>query len=211
MNNSSTNWWSYYSYHGGIRKAALSDMPVACRNRRGFSAEKESHPLRHKKPVIKPITGSFLFPKRAIPCSFTFSERKSSVLPNINRSPPASEVAALRQSKPCLHRLCRGDFRLVIQVGVDVRRGGKIAVPQPLLNVFEGHAVGQQQAGTAKQSILAHPHLPIHYIGQCAHNGIVLVLILKERGIGILRFQIAVLGRCTEGLRENAFHKNLRI
>ena len=49
-----------------------------------------------KKPVIKPITGSFLFPKRAIPCSFTFSERKSSVLPNINRSPPASEVAALR-------------------------------------------------------------------------------------------------------------------
>ena len=29
---------------GGIRKAALSGMPVACRNRRGFSAEKESHP-----------------------------------------------------------------------------------------------------------------------------------------------------------------------
>ena len=28
----------------GIRKAALSGMPVACRNRRGFSAEKESHP-----------------------------------------------------------------------------------------------------------------------------------------------------------------------
>ena len=29
---------------GGLRKAALSGMPVACRNRRGFSAEKESHP-----------------------------------------------------------------------------------------------------------------------------------------------------------------------
>lgn len=29
---------------GGIRKAALSGMPMACRNRRGFSAEKESHP-----------------------------------------------------------------------------------------------------------------------------------------------------------------------
>ena len=28
---------------GGIRKAALRNMPVACFNRRGFSAEKESH------------------------------------------------------------------------------------------------------------------------------------------------------------------------
>ena len=34
-------------------------------------------------------------------------------------------------------------------MGVDVRRGGKVAVPQLLLNVFEGDAVGQQQAGTA--------------------------------------------------------------
>lgn len=114
----------------------------------------KSHPLRHQEPVIKPITGSFLFPKRAIPCSFTFSERKSSVLPNINRCPPAFEVAAPRQSKPCLHRLCRGDFRLVIQVGVDVRRGGEVAVPQPLLNVFEGDAVGQQQAGTAMTHVV---------------------------------------------------------
>ena len=63
--------------------------------------------------------------------------------------PTTSEVAALRQSKPCLHRLRRGDFRLVIQVGVDIRRGGKVAVSQPLLNVLERHAVGQQQAGTA--------------------------------------------------------------
>ena len=55
MNNSSTNWWSYYSYHGGIRKAALSDMPVACRNRRGFSAEKESHPLRHVGAKSAPL------------------------------------------------------------------------------------------------------------------------------------------------------------
>ena len=34
-------------------------------------------------------------------------------------------------------------------MGVDVRRGGKVAVPQPLLNVFEGDAIGQQQAGAA--------------------------------------------------------------
>ena len=63
--------------------------------------------------------------------------------------PTTSEVAALRQSKPCLHCLCRGDLGLVIQVGVDVRRGGEVAVAQPLLNVLERHAVGQQQAGAA--------------------------------------------------------------
>ena len=36
--------WSLFFSEGGIRKAALSGMPVACHNRRGFSAEKESHP-----------------------------------------------------------------------------------------------------------------------------------------------------------------------
>ena len=80
---------------------------------------------------------------------FGFQGRKSEVLPGTDRPPAATEVAALRQSKPCLHRLRRSDLGLVIQVGVDVRRGGKVAVPQPLLNVFEGDAVGQQQAGTA--------------------------------------------------------------
>ena len=34
-------------------------------------------------------------------------------------------------------------------MGVDVRRGGEVAVSQPLLNVLEGNAVGQQQAGAA--------------------------------------------------------------
>ena len=43
-------------------------------------------------------------------------------------------------------------------MGVDVRRGGKVAVPQPLLNVFEGDAVGQQQAGAAMAKIMK-PHL----------------------------------------------------
>ena len=43
-------------------------------------------------------------------------------------------------------------------MGVDVRRGGKVAVPQPLLNVLEGNAVGQQQAGTAVSEVVkAHP------------------------------------------------------
>ena len=34
-------------------------------------------------------------------------------------------------------------------MGVDVRRGGEVAMAQPLLNVLEGNAVGQQQAGAA--------------------------------------------------------------
>ena len=33
-------------------------------------------------------------------------------------------------------------------MAVNIRRRADIAVPQPLLNVFEGDAVGQQQAGT---------------------------------------------------------------
>ena len=58
-------------------------------------------------------------------------------------------LPCVRQGQDIVHHICRGDLGLVIQVGVDVRRGGKVAVPQPLLNVFEGDAVGQQQAGTA--------------------------------------------------------------
>lgn len=43
-------------------------------------------------------------------------------------------------------------------MGVDVHRGGKVAVSQPLLNVLERHAVGQQHADTAKPQIVkAHP------------------------------------------------------
>ena len=110
----------------------------------------ESLTLRHKKPVNKPVYRLFNFClKGKARTIFGFQGRKSAVLPGTDRTPAAAEVAALRQSKPCLHRLRRSDLGLVIQVGVDVRRGGKVAVPQPLLNVFEGDAVGQQQAGTA--------------------------------------------------------------
>ncbi len=35
--------WSLFLPEGGIRKVVLRNMPVACFNRRGFSAEKESH------------------------------------------------------------------------------------------------------------------------------------------------------------------------
>lgn len=34
-------------------------------------------------------------------------------------------------------------------MGVDIRRGRKIAVSQPVLNLLEGHAVCKKQTGTA--------------------------------------------------------------
>ena len=34
-------------------------------------------------------------------------------------------------------------------MGVDVRRGGKIAMPQPVLNLLERYAVGEQEGGAA--------------------------------------------------------------
>ncbi|WP_443600437.1 hypothetical protein [Agathobaculum sp.] len=40
-----------FSFEGGIRKTALGNMPVARCNRRGFSAEKESHLLRQNQAV----------------------------------------------------------------------------------------------------------------------------------------------------------------
>ena len=53
---------------------------------------------------------------------------------------------------------CRGDFELVIQMTVNIRRRADVAVTQPLLNVLEGNAVGQQQAGAAvTQIVKAHP------------------------------------------------------
>lgn len=36
-------WLLFFCSEGGIRKAALRNMPVACFNRCGFSAEMESH------------------------------------------------------------------------------------------------------------------------------------------------------------------------
>ena len=58
--------------------------------------------------------------------------------------PSTPEITAFGQSKPCFHCLCRGDFRAVIEVGVYVCCCGKIAVPEPLLNVLEGYAVCKQ-------------------------------------------------------------------
>ena len=103
----------------------------------GSYRTKGSNPLPSatEKPVIKPIAGFFLM---------SFSKNKWSehtaffALLNLGFTilPSTSEITAFGQSKPCFHRLCRGDFGAVIKVGVYVCRCGKIAVSKPLLNVL---------------------------------------------------------------------------
>ena len=43
----------------------------------------------------------------------------------------------------------RSDLGAEIQVGVDVRGGGNITVPQPLLDLLQADSVGVQQTGAA--------------------------------------------------------------
>lgn len=79
------------------------------------------YPPPPKKPVIKPIAGFFLmsFPKNK------WSEHTAFfALLNLGFTilPSAPEIAAFGQSKPCFHRLRRGNFRAVIKVGVYVCR-----------------------------------------------------------------------------------------
>lgn len=50
--------------------------------------------------------------------------------------PPVPETTALRESQSRFHGLCRSDFRAVVQMCVDIRRGDKIVVPKPFLNVL---------------------------------------------------------------------------
>ena len=115
----------------------------------GSYRTKGSNPLPSaiEKPVIKRIAGFFLM---------SFSKSKWSehtaffALLNLGFAilPSAPEITAFGQSKPCFHRLCRGDFGAVIKVGIDICRRGKIAVPEPLLNVLQRYAVCKKQACT---------------------------------------------------------------
>lgn len=58
------------------------------------------------------------------------------------------------QPQPMEHGVRRVQLRAVIQVSVDVGGGGKIAVPQPLLNLLHGYAVGQQERSTAVPQVV---------------------------------------------------------
>lgn len=51
-------------------------------------------------------------------------------------------------------RICRRNLGAVVQVGVDVAGGGDVAVTKPLLNIFQGNAVGIEQAGAGMPQIM---------------------------------------------------------
>lgn len=83
-------------------------------------------------------------------------------------------------------------------MGVDVRRGGKIAVPQPLLNVLEGNAVGQQQAGTAvTQIVKAHPAQAVALqklrkrVGQVVHPHPLAQLVHEYKAVAFIVVAVA--------------------
>ena len=63
--------------------------------------------------------------------------------------PSAAEIARFGKGHTAHHRLRRGEFRTVIQMGVDIRRGGKIRMPQPVLNLLKRYTVGEQEGGAA--------------------------------------------------------------
>ena len=97
----------------------------------------ESHPLRQKPSHIKalrPYDWAFLFAN--LPLLHMIFGKKS-CLP--------SDGLGFRQSQDIVHYICRGHLGLVIQVGVDVRRGADVAVAQPLLDLLQRHIVRQKQ------------------------------------------------------------------
>ena len=60
----------------------------------------------------------------------------------------------LVHSKAIHHGFCGGNLGGVIQMGINIGGCGKIAVSQPLLNLFHRHAVCQQKAGTGMAQIM---------------------------------------------------------
>ena len=67
---------------------------------------------------------------------------------------PVFAEIKLRQLERALHGAGGEDLRAVVQVRVDIGRGTDVAVPQPLLDLFHGHAVFEQQGCTAVPQIV---------------------------------------------------------
>ena len=51
-------------------------------------------------------------------------------------------------------RICRSNLGVIVQVGVDIAGGADVAVTKPLLNIFQGNAVGIEQAGAGMSQIM---------------------------------------------------------
>ena len=111
-----------------------------------------------KNPVTMRVSGFFFFCVRSenhpiLGCSFHkfWKEQLFALFPAFFcvLLPSAAEIARFGKGHAAHHRLRRGKFRTVIQMGVDIRRSGKIRMPQPVLNLLERYAVGKQEGGAA--------------------------------------------------------------
>ena len=111
-----------------------------------------------KNPVTMRVSGFFFFCARSenhpiLGCSFHkfWKEQLFALFPAFFcvLLPSAAEIARFGKGHAAHHRLRRGKFRTVIQMGVDIRRSGKIRMPQPVLNLLERYAVGKQEGGAA--------------------------------------------------------------
>lgn len=111
-----------------------------------------------KNPVTMRVSGFFFFCSRSknhpvLGCSFHkfWKEQILALLPAFFcvLLPSAAEIARFGKGHPAHHRLRRGEFRTVIQMGVNVCRGGKIRMPQPVLNLLKRYTVGKQEGGAA--------------------------------------------------------------
>ena len=62
------------------------------------------------------------------------------------------------------HCIGRGKLGIVIQMRVNIGRGGKVAVPEPFLNLLHGYAVGEKKRGAAMTQIMkANPAKPMTF------------------------------------------------
>ena len=116
------------------------------------------HSPPSKNPVTMRVSGFFFFCARfknhpVLGCSFHkfWKEQLFALFPAFFcvLLPSAAEIARFGKRHSAHHRLRRGEFRTVIQMGVNVCRGGKIRMPQPVLNLLERHAVGKQEGCAA--------------------------------------------------------------
>ena len=111
-----------------------------------------------KNPVTMRVPGFFFFCARSknhpiLGCSFHHFGKNSFLLYAplffCVLLPSAAEIACFGKGRTAHHRLRRGEFRTVIQMGIDIRRGGKIRMSQPALNLLERYAVGKQEGRAA--------------------------------------------------------------
>ena len=114
------------------------------------------HSPPSKNPVTMRVSGFFFFCVRSenhpvLSCSFHkfWKEQFFALFPAFFcvLLPSAAEIARFGKRHTTHHRLRRGEFRTVIQMGVDICRGGKIRMPQPVLNLLERYAIGKQERG----------------------------------------------------------------